>query len=415
MGEQTGKWRSLGLLCLAEVLALSLWFSTTAAIPALRQQYDISDTIASLYSSAVSAGFVAGTLLSALLALSDRIDPRRLFAISAFVGAAANAAILAVGPDGTLTILLRFITGMCVTGLYPVGMKIAATWAKGDMGVMIGVLTAALTLGTAAPHLFNAFGGVDWQLTVGLSSVFTLVAVLLVALVKLGPGYAALPPGSTPRAFRPEIVAGAWKNKALRLANFGYFGHMWELYVMWAWVGLFLHASFQAWAGGTGTSADTIDSWAAFGAFALIGAGAIGCFGGGWIADRIGRTAFTSIMMAISGTCTFCIGFVFGGSPSLIMLVGLIWGLTVAADSPQFSSSVIELSEPETVGTVVTIQVCIGFSLTLIAIHLLPVFVDLVGWRYAYMPFAAGPVFGIWAMLRLRRMPDARKIAGGRR
>lgn len=409
------KWRSLGLLCLAEVLAVSLWFSATAVIPALRQQFDISDSLASLYSSAVSAGFVTGTLFSALLALSDRFDPRRFFAISATVAAAANAAILLAGPDNGMTIALRFMTGVCMAGLYPVGMKIASTWAKGDMGVMIGVLTSALVLGSASPHLLNAVGEIDWQVTLGVTSLMAFCAAILIGFVSLGPSYAALPNGAKPKAFRPEIAATAWRNKALRLANFGYFGHMWELYVMWAWIGLFLHASFSTWAESADISANALDSWVAMGAFFVLGAGAIGCAGGGWIADRIGRTAFTSLMMAISGLCTLGIGFLFGLPPVWIIAVGIIWGITIAADSPQFSSSVIELSEPETVGTVVTIQVCVGFSLTLIAIHLLPVFVDLVGWRYAFAPFAIGPALGIWAMLKLRRLPDARKIAGGRR
>jgi len=246
MSDWSPKWRSLGLLCLAEVLVLTLWFSATAVIPVLRRTTEISDDLAALYSSAVGAGFVAGTLLSAVLALADRMDPRRLFALAALVAAGSNALLLTVEPTGAAVIVLRFITGMCMAGLYPVGMKIAATWAKGDMGVLIGTLTGAITLGTAAPHLFNAFGGLDWRLTIGLTSGLAVVAALLVAFVQLGPGYAMLRAGAKPAVFRPEVAIQAWKDKAVRLANFGYFGHMWELYVMWAWSGLFLHASFRA-------------------------------------------------------------------------------------------------------------------------------------------------------------------------
>ncbi len=405
------KWRSLAVLALAEIMALSLWFSATAVIPALRRSFEIDGFTASLYSSAVGAGFVVGTLLSALLALADRLDPRRFFALAALVAAVANAAILVVGPVSPATIALRFVTGMCMAGLYPVGMKIAATWAKGDMGLLIGMLTGALTLGTGSPHLFNALGGVDWQFTIILTSGLTVVAAVLVGFVRLGPGYAALQRTPRGRAFRPELAARAWTNKALRLANFGYFGHMWELYVMWAWIGLFLNASFTAWSG----DAVATGPWAAFGAFAVLAAGAVGCFGGGWIADRIGRTAFTSIMMTASGLCTLTVGFLFGLNPVWIMLLGLVWGFTIVADSPQFSSSIIELSEPETTGTMVTIQTSIGFLLTLVAIHLVPVFVDALGWRYAFMPFAIGPALGVWAMLRLRARPEAVRIAGGRR
>lgn len=414
MTAASEKWRSLSLLCLAELLALTLWFSATAVLPAVRQSFDISDQMASLYASAVSAGFVVGTLVSALLALADRLDPRRLFAIAALVAAAANAAILAVGPDSAAAIGLRFVTGLCMAGLYPVGMKIASTWAKGDMGLLIGLLTGSIVFGTASPHLFNALGGVDWQFTMILTSGMAVVAAALILLIRLGPGYAPLRPGEKVRVFRPELAVRAWKDRAIRYANFGYFGHMWELYVMWAWIGLFLHASLSAFAGGAADTAETV-RWASLGAFAILASGAAGCYAGGWIADRIGRTAFTSIMMAISGACTLGFGFLFGLSPVWLIIVGIIWGFTIAADSPQFSSSIIELSEPETVGTMVTVQVCIGFSLTLIAIHIMPYFVDWLGWRYAFAPFAIGPALGIWAMLRLRAMPDARKIAGGRR
>ncbi len=409
--EPDHKWRSLALLALAEIFALSLWFSATAVIPALRRSFEIDGFTASLYSSAVGAGFVVGTLLSALLALADRLDPRRFFALAALVAAAANALILVVGPVSEATIGLRFVTGMCMAGLYPVGMKIASTWAKGDMGLLIGMLTGALTLGTGTPHLFNALGGVDWRFTILSSSALTLISVALIGFVRLGPGYAALQKAPKGRAFRPELAARAWTDKALRLANFGYFGHMWELYAMWAWIGLFLHASFTAWSG----DGEAAGPWAALGAFVVMVAGAAGCFGGGWIADRIGRTAFTSIMMTVSGLCTLAAGFLFGLSPIWIVLLGIVWGFTIVADSPQFSSSIIELSDPQTTGTAVTIQTCIGFSLTLVAIHLMPVFVETLGWRYAFAPFAIGPVLGVWAMLRLRARPEAVRIAGGRR
>lgn len=409
MTRANGKWPSLILLALAEVFALSLWFSATAVIPALRGAVEITPLQASLFSSAVSAGFVTGTLLSALLALADRLDPRRFFMLAAFTAATANALIMAVGPESWATIALRFVTGMCVAGLYPVGMKIAATWARNDMGVLIGLLTGALALGTASPHLFNALGGIDWRFTLITASGLTVVAGLLVNLVGLGPGYAALPPDAKKRAFRPEYAARAFTHKPLRYANFGYFGHMWELYVMWAWIGLFLFASFE-------TSREAAPAeLAAFGAFGIVAAGAVGCFSGGFVADRIGRTAFTSIMMAASGACTAAVGFLYGADPVWLIVLGLVWGYTIVADSPQFSSCIIELSEPETTGTMLTVQTCVGFTLTLLTIHLLPVLVDEIGWRYAFLPFVPGPLFGIWAMLRLRAQPEAVRIAGGRR
>ncbi len=234
------KWPSIALLAVCQVMALTLWFSATAVIPALRSELALDDTQTSLLTRGVAVGFVVGTLASAILGLADRIHPRRFFMVSAFVAAAANGAILLVEPSSPVVIALRFITGACMAGLYPVGMKMAATWAKGDTGLLVGLLVGALTLGSASPHLFNAAGGVDWRFTLVTASAFAAAAGLLINLVGLGPAQAKSPP------FNPGVVLRAWTNKPLRLANLGYFGHMWELYAMWGWIGLFLHASFAA-------------------------------------------------------------------------------------------------------------------------------------------------------------------------
>jgi MFS family permease len=188
----------------------------------------------------VQLGFVVGTLVSALLGLADRLDPRRLFMGSALVAAAVNASILLFDPDTAPVIALRFATGVCMAGIYPVGMKLASTWAKGDMGMLLGLLVGALTLGSAAPHLFNALGGIDWRVTLGAGSLSALVAALAIRFAGVGPNVGTSPP------FNPRFALAAWTTPSLRLANLGYLGHMWELYAMWAWIGLFLHASFQA-------------------------------------------------------------------------------------------------------------------------------------------------------------------------
>src|SRR3954466_5408742 len=239
----TGKWPSLAALCGAQVLTLSLWFSATAIVPSLRQSVAIDDFSASLFTSAVQAGFVAGTLVSALLGLADRFDPRRLFTISALLAGAANALLLIVPPTSALTPLLRFATGAAMAGIYPVGMKLAATWAtrkamSSDLGLLVGLLVGALTLGSAAPHLFNALGRVDWRATIAATSLAALSAALLINLAALGPNRAQ------PRQFRFDAALDAWRMPALRLANFGYLGHIWELYAMWAWIGGFLQARF---------------------------------------------------------------------------------------------------------------------------------------------------------------------------
>ena len=399
-----GKWPSVALLALCEIMALSLWFSAAAVVPTLRADYALSDLQASLFSSSVAVGFVVGTFGSAVLGLADRLHPRRFFMAAAFIAATANAAILLFEPTSPAVIALRFLTGACMAGTYPVGMKIIATWARGDTGLLVGLLVGALTLGSASPYLFNAAGGIDWQPTLVMASCAAALSGLLVNAVSLGPLRTAAPP------FEPAAVLRAWRNKALRLANFGYFGHMWELYAMWAWIGLFLHESFALSIGGTDATL-----LANLATFAIIGAGAVGCLFGGVFADRLGRTTLTILAMAISGSCALIVGFLFGGSPWLLVALCLVWGVTVVADSAQFSSCVIELAERDHVGTMLTIQTCIGFLLTLTTIHMIPPLVDGLGWRYAFAPLAIGPVLGIIAMARLRAHPDAMKLAGGNR
>ena len=367
-------------------------------------EHGLSKFAQAALTSGVQAGFVIGCLVSAIFGLADRIDPRRFFAASAFFGAAANLLLLAIDPASSIAPLLRIVTGAAMAGVYPVGMKLAATWAKDDMGLMVGLLVGALTLGSASPHLFHAFGGVDWRITLAASSASALVAAGLIGLAGIGPNRAPSP------RFDPHAVLSAWRDVPLRLANLGYLGHMWELYAMWAWIGAFLLASFQAT-----LPPATASLYAKLVAFAAIAAGSIGCVAAGFLADRLGRTTLTIAAMAISGSCAATVGFLFAGSPVALTLLCVIWGVAIVADSAQFSASVAELSERARVGTMLTVQTALGFTLTLVTIHLMPFLVEAIGWRYAFAPLAVGPAIGVWAMARLRGHPDSRKLAGGRR
>lgn len=394
---------SLWLLGITQVAVLSLWFAASAVAPVLRAEYALSGNQMALLSSAVQAGFVVGSLFSASLALADVFEPRRMYLFCALGGATANAAFLLVEPGTATSIGLRFVTGAVMAGVYPIGMKIAMSWADKDAGLLVGSLVGALTVGSAMPHLFAFAGGVDWRFAIAASSIAAALGAFAILFVGIGPKL-----GESGR-INPRVMLNAWASKPVQLANFGYFGHMWELYAVWSWIGAFLLASFAA--------ANVADpaGMSKLGAFATIAIGAVGCLFGGWIADRLGRTALTMAALGISGTCCLLAGLAFGAPPWIVMTLCLVWGITVVADSAQFSTSIAELAEPGTQGTLLTAQTAVGFALSMVTIQLMPHWVAFVGWRWAFAPLAIGPVFGIMAMAKLRGLPEAVKLANGRR
>jgi MFS family permease len=393
------RWQALTLLSIAELLGMSLWFSGSAVVPALSAEWHLSPSQISWIAIAVQLGFVAGTLISATLNLPDIISTRHLFAVSAFLGAVLNAIFGLYVRDPATAIVLRFVTGVCLAGVYPPGMKIMATWFRERRGMALGVLVGALTLGKATPYLVNAVGSANWRSNVLFVSLLAAIGGLIV-LFFVEDGPYALPPAK----FDVSQIVRVFGNRGVRLASFGYFGHMWELYAMWIWVPVMIRASVA--------SHDGDPRLAEVGSFIVIGAGAIGCAVAGLIADRVGRTLVTSWAMAISGTCCLVIGFLYGGNPFVLLFVAAIWGATVVADSAQFSSCVTELGDPQYIGTALTVQMCIGFLLTNVSIELIPKVGD---WRYAFMILAPGPLFGVISMLRLRGLPEAVKIAHGKR
>jgi MFS family permease len=396
------RWRTLALLAIAELLGMSLWFSGSAVVPALTREWHLSETAAGWLTLSVQIGFVVGTLLSALFNLPDIISPRHLFTLTAICGAIVNATFGWFAHSAPVGITLRFLTGMFLAGVYPPAMKILATWFRHGRGLALGVLVGALTLGKATPYLINGVGSYNWRVNVTFVSLLAVVGGVVVLLfVRDGPF--ALPAAR----FDLSQAGKVFRNHGVRLANLGYLGHMWELYAMWTWIPFMIRASLAA--------RHSSPAFAEVGSFVVIGCGAVGCVIAGLIADRVGRTIVTSAAMAISGSCCLIIGLFFGANPIALLIVAAIWGASVVADSAQFSACVTELGDPQYIGTALTIQTCLGFLLTTISIELIPRLEKIVGWRYAFVILAPGPLFGVLSMLRLRGLPEAEKIAHGRK
>ncbi len=398
-----GKWRTLLLLALAELLGMAVWFSASAVVPALTTAWELNVNGRAWLTMSVQIGFVVGALGSALLNLADRIPARRFFTVSAILAGIATLLIPLLAHGLALALVLRFLTGMFLAGVYPMGMKIMATWTQADRGLGIGLLVGALTVGSASPHLINAFGGVgSWQFVLYLAAASAIAGGLLAfVFVREGPYRSQTPP------FNWRTAGNILRDREVVLANLGYLGHMWELFAMWSWIQLFLLASFEETA--------VAPVWASAAAFAVIAIGGLGSLLAGPLADRLGRTTITIASLLVSGAISLVIGFFFGGNPVLLVAIALLWGFMIVADSAQFSAAISELADKQIIGTALTLQTSLGFLLTLFTIRLVPAMETAVGWRYAFMILALGPAAGIVAMWRLRQSDRARLMANGRR
>ncbi|MCQ4159711.1 MFS transporter [Roseomonas sp. GC11] len=392
------RWRVLLGLCACVVLGMTTWFSAAAVLPQLRLRWALSETAAAWLTISVQLGFLLGALGAALTGLPDRLPPRRMMLLSALGAALANLALLWAPGPGT-AIALRLLTGMLMAGLYPPALKLVSTWFLEGRGLALGSVIGALTLGSALPHAVNAAGGLPWQGVILAASAATLLGALGVLGLREGPY-------PFPRArFELRRLHHALAGRAVLLATAGYLGHMWELYAMWSWMLSYLRARLGE---GSGSLASLLT-------FAMVAAGAPACVLAGRMADRLGRTTVTIGLMGCSGLCAALIGLAWAGPLWLVLLVGLVWGATVIADSAQFSAIVTEVGDPALVGTALTAQLGLGFALTALAIGVVPWAVEgLGGWQWAFLVLVPGPLLGMLAMARLRGLPEAARIAGGR-
>jgi MFS family permease len=378
------------LVAVGQFLGMTLWFSATAAAPAIAADLSITGAGTAWLTMAVQAGFVAGTLVSAVLNLADAINARRLFALGCAAGALANAGI-ALTSSPFVVIGLRFATGAALALVYPPGLKIAAGWFLERRGTALGIVVGALTIGSAFPHLL-AWGAaeVPWRGLLLVSSALAVAGGAVVALgVRDGPHVSASAP------FDPHAVGQVLRNRGVRLATFGYLGHMWELYAMWTWIPAFAAASIAAAGGSSARSGSLV-------AFVAIASGAIGCVMAGRWADAWGKARIAGSAMVVSATCALGAGLVFAGPMPLLMLLAVLWGFSVVADSAQFSALVSEFSPRTHVGTALTLQICAGFLLTMVSMRLIPVLANATGWRWVFLLLVPGPVLGALAMRRLQ-------------
>ncbi|HEY9227327.1 MAG TPA: MFS transporter [Gemmatimonadaceae bacterium] len=390
--EHPARWRMLGVLAVAELLGMSLWFAASAVAPQLAAHWSLTSSQSAWLTTSVQLGFVVGTAIAALLNLADVLPSRGFFAVAALAGAAMNAGLTMT--DGFAAALaLRFLTGLSLAGVYPPAMKMASTWFRARRGLAIGTIVGALTVGKATPYLVHALpnAGPD-QVILSASSCAVVAALLVAAFYRDGPY------PFPPRPFSWSLVQSVFQRREWRLATGGYLGHMFELYSFWTWIPAFIAASVAAASPVRGAHTDTLVSLVAFGTIAI---GGFGCVWGGLSADRHGRERLVMLAMALSGACSLLIPFAFGHSLLLLAPLAWAWGFFVIADSAQFSALVTESVPPHAVGTALTVQTSLGFLLTMVSIQLIPPLVAIVGWKWVFPVLSIGPVLGIAAIRRL--------------
>jgi predicted MFS family arabinose efflux permease len=388
----------LPIIVLTQLACGSLWFASNGVMSNLQQAYGLHASALSHLTSFVQFGFISGTLIFALLTLSDRFSPSKVFFSCATLGAVFNVAIIFGNQTLTSLLVLRFLTGFCLAGIYPVGMKIAADYHESGLGRALGYLVGALVIGTAFPHLLKDLTqDLPWKYVLIFISLLSLSgAVVMLLFVPDGP-FRRPSPHIDPKAF-----FNVFRDNNFRAAAFGYFGHMWELYTFWTFIPLIFLKYNQLYPGQINIPLFS---------FLTIAAGGVSCFIGGVISQKTGSRNVAIFSLTLSGICCLLSPFLFTLNKLFLILFMLVWGMFVVSDSPQFSTLVAQYAVSKTKGTALTIVNCIGFAITIVSIQLFNYLIRFMEIEYIFLVLIIGPVFGIFSMSKLDKHYETIPIA----
>lgn len=376
----------------AQFAGTSMWFAGNAVMSELSQVFGLGDQAIGTTTAAVQLGFIVGTLIYAFANVADRFDPRRVFLISAICGAIFNYCPVLFEGDKVVLYISRICTGFFLAGIYPVGMKIAAQWYKKDLGKALGFLVGALVLGTAFPHFLKAMDiGIEWKVLLSFVSVLTVFGAFILFFATRDS-----PHNRSKASFRTDALLIIFKERAFRSAAFGYFGHMWELYAFWAFVPLILLRYTEVGQ----VSNLPISLWS----FLIISFGTLGCIWGGYWSKKFSSGWVAFVTLSISACCCVLAYIAIHASTPVFLAFMLLWGMTVVADSPQFSTLNALTAPAEWMGSALTITTSIGFSITIISIQLMNTFVVRYPIEYFLWILAIGPLLGIRESWKLKKL-----------